>query len=81
MLMRAQIAAEMRYHSPWITDRNPPKPGYYLVSVFHGEPENFRSVRLDYWDGEKYPYQGGYATYEGWMEAPSPLTPPAILSV
>jgi hypothetical protein len=56
---------------PWITDRPPPGPGFYLVSVDHSE--GLSSTRLERWDGAGWPLLGGYCTVKGWMFVPDPL--------
>jgi hypothetical protein len=70
-LMRAQIAAEMRYHSPWITDRDPPNvPKTYLTSCIN--KDGARYVACHYWY-KRWASPGPYVTVVGWCEAPEPI--------
>jgi hypothetical protein len=71
LLLRAQIAREMLDYPPrreWITDRNPPESGHYLVRVTNNE---HTWVRLERWDGTTWATLGGYATPTGWMALPA----------
>lgn len=70
ILMRAQVARELLDYPPrreWITDRDPPRSGSYLVRV---ENDVAKWVRIERWDGAGWPLTGGYATVTGWMEMP-----------
>jgi hypothetical protein len=65
---------------PWVpmADRPPPGPGYYLVTVsidVHDDGELRYSVRLDRWDGQRWPEQGGYVTIEAWHPLPVAWSP------
>jgi hypothetical protein len=51
----------------------PPSEGNYLVrceTAADEEGPGVRFVRLDYWDGSKWPRMGGYVTPTGWMDLP-----------
>lgn len=52
---------------PWIVDRPPPGPGYYMVTVsVNDDGEKTRFVRLkERWDGERW-LAGGYVTVDAW---------------
>ncbi len=69
-LMRAQIAAEMALYDPW-QPMPPPRAGDYLVRCeTTDDGTTHRYVRLDYYDGARWPRMGGYVAYTGWMETP-----------
>jgi hypothetical protein len=76
--MKAQVAREMLdypKHSPWVTNRDPPAPGHYLVRCEISNPEGFDYtpfVRWERWDGATWATLGGYTVPTGWMEGPPP---------
>ena len=75
--MSDAIAREMLYAAryrwpPWVTDREPPSPGWYLLRVaIQDDDVTMLSVRLDHWTGSIWDTLGGYCEARGWMERPA----------
>ncbi|HXE08329.1 MAG TPA: hypothetical protein VN612_10555 [Acidobacteriaceae bacterium] len=69
-------ALEMERVETWRTGE-PPEPGFYLVTVevdIFDDGNVSRSVRMERWDGERFPLMGGYATFVAWMPLPRPFS-------
>jgi hypothetical protein len=73
--MQSQCKAEFELaHSRWITNRNPPEPGHYLVRV-QTTPDEYGVcgkpfVRIERWDGT-WCTLGGHVRLTGWMPLPA----------
>jgi hypothetical protein len=63
ILMKYQMAAEYELAHAW-QPMPPPKEGNRGVEM--------RSVGLDWFDGERWPRQGGYTKYVAWRVVPEP---------
>lgn len=79
-MLHDQITRELQYQLawrkvPWITDKDPPQPGRYLVSLsidVHDDGNLSRFVNMARWDGTWN--VGGYVTVEGWYWEPEPCS-------
>ena len=60
---------------PWVHDRLPPGPGWYLVTVERDVQDDgnvTRSVRIDHWDGQCWDSVGAYSHVVAWVGMPVP---------
>jgi hypothetical protein len=74
ILMKYQMAAEYELAHAW-QPMPPPKEGNYLVTCLitdEARGVEMRSVGLDWFDGERWPRQGGYTKYVAWRVVPEP---------
>lgn len=62
---------------PWVSmsDRLPPGPGWYWVTVerdVQDDGDVSRTSRIDRWDGVSWITAGGYSTVTAWCWMPEP---------
>jgi hypothetical protein len=70
-LMYAQLRHELSLYPKAWQPMPPPREGNYLVRAeIRDDDTTLKSVRLDYFDGEKWPRMGGYTQYTAWMNTP-----------